>query len=48
MFEGVDDIPAALEELAGGKVGEAIKNLEAGDGDALEELGKDLENLFGN
>jgi hypothetical protein len=48
VLEGIEDLPAALEDLAGGQIEDAIKELEAGDSDAIEEIGQELENLFGN
>ena len=48
ILEGIDDLPAALEGLVDGRLDDALKDLEGGDANAIEELGKDLENLFGN
>jgi hypothetical protein len=48
VLHGIEDLPAALEGLIDGQLGDALKDLDAGDSGTIEELGKELENLFGN
>ena len=48
VLKGVEGLPAALKYLAGGQIEDALKDLEAGDPAAIEEIGKNLEDLFGN
>ena len=48
VLEGIEKLPAALEGLVDGHLEDALKDLEAGDADAIEEIGKNLEDLLGN
>ena len=48
VLEGIKKLPAALEGLVDGHLEDALKDLEAGDADAIEEIGKNLEDLLGN
>ena len=43
VLKGVEGLPAALKYLAGGQIKDALKDLEAGDPAAIEEIGKNLE-----
>ena len=47
VLEDIEELPAALEGLVDGHLEDALKDLEAGDADAIEEIGKNLEDLFG-
>jgi len=48
ILEGIEELPTALEGLAGGKVEEVMEELDAGDSGDLKSIGKGLKNLLEN